>query len=102
MVMLRERVTDPAEMEIYSQMAARAREGHAVVPLARYGALRMLEGQPIEGAVILQFPTMEEACAWYESDAYQEARQHRMRGATYKVFLVEGLDAVLKRTIAHN
>jgi uncharacterized protein (DUF1330 family) len=51
-----------------------------------------LEGPPVEGAVILSFPSMSEARAWYESPAYQAAREHRLKGAEYRVFLVEGLD----------
>jgi uncharacterized protein (DUF1330 family) len=52
----------------------------------------VLEGPPVEGAVILSFPSMSEARAWYESPAYQAAREHRLKGAEYRVFLVEGLD----------
>ncbi len=60
-VMIRARVTNPTELETYSQMASRAREGHAITPLAVYGALDVLEGPPAEGAVVLRFPTMEVA-----------------------------------------
>jgi hypothetical protein len=42
-------------------------EGHRITVRASYGSFRMLEGAPIEGAVILEFPTFEEAEAWYDS-----------------------------------
>lgn len=90
-VMIREQVTDPAEMEIYSQMAPRAREGHNIQPLASYGAVDVLEGPPIMGVVIHRFPTMEEAQSWYHSPKYQAARDHRQRGSDYRVFIVEGI-----------
>jgi uncharacterized protein (DUF1330 family) len=49
-----------------------------------------MDGSPIEGAVILAFPTFEEAEAWYDSPAYQDAVQHRFRGAKYQTFIVQG------------
>jgi Domain of unknown function (DUF1330) len=48
-------------------------------------------GSPIEGAVILAFPTFEEAEAWYDSPAYQDAVQHRFRGAKYQTFIIQGV-----------
>ncbi|MBI0440173.1 DUF1330 domain-containing protein [Dickeya dianthicola] len=35
--------------------------------------------------------TVEEARAWYYSDAYQSAARHRHAGATYRGFVVEGV-----------
>jgi uncharacterized protein (DUF1330 family) len=56
-----------------------------------YGKTEMLEGAPIEGAVIVEFPTIEAAKAWYDSPAYKEAREHRFKGADYRVFITEGM-----------
>ena len=90
-VMIRERVSDPAEMETYGRMAPAAREGHELTPLAFYGALDVLEGPPVEGIVIHRFPTIADARRWYDSPAYQAARVHRQQGAEYRVFVVEGV-----------
>ena len=56
-----------------------------------YGKGETLEGAPIDGAVILEFPTIEAAKAWYDSDAYRAAREHRFKGADYRAFITEGL-----------
>ena len=40
---------------------------------------------------MLQFPTMEEARAWYNSPAYQAALVHRRKGADWRAFIVQGL-----------
>ncbi len=40
---------------------------------------------------ILEFPTFEEAKTWYDSPAYREAREHRLKGADYHAVIVEGL-----------
>lgn len=91
-VMIRQRTLDQKEMDIYAQQALSAREGHPITPLARYGALEVLEGASIEGCLIHQFPTMQDAERWYHSPAYQAAAQHRQKGAEYQVFIVEGIE----------
>lgn len=92
-VMIRERVSDPAEKDSYARLAPLAREGHDIERLAFYGALDTLEGAATDGVVITRFPSMEDARRWYDSAAYQAARVHRQRGADYRVFIVEGVDA---------
>jgi uncharacterized protein (DUF1330 family) len=91
-VALRESVHDPEEMRLYTEKARGSANGHHLTTRAAYGRLRMTEGEPIEGAVILEFPTFEEAEAWYDSSAYQAAVVHRMRGAKYRTFIVQGAD----------
>ncbi len=65
--------------------------GHKLKPLAVYGKIESLEGAPIEGAVILEFPDIEAAKAYYHSAAYQDAARHRHLAADYRVFIIEGL-----------
>jgi uncharacterized protein (DUF1330 family) len=92
-IFTRERTTDAAELKLYGEKAGAAREGHALTPLAFYGKVDMLEGEPIEGCVVLSFPTMAEAHAWYDSPIYQAAREHRLKGSDYRIFIAEGVDA---------
>ena len=91
-VLTREYTHDAKEMEQYASKAKAAREGHDPQPLAFYGDFEVLEGSAMEGAVILRFPDMAAARAWYESPAYQDARKHRFQGADYRVFLVDGIE----------
>jgi uncharacterized protein (DUF1330 family) len=90
-VFTRERMRDPAEFETYSKAAGGTLAGHEAKPLAFYGRNETLEGAPIEGAVVVEFPTLETAKAWYDSPAYREARAHRFASADYRVFITEGL-----------
>jgi uncharacterized protein (DUF1330 family) len=92
-IFVRDRITDPEEFSQYEQRAGASAAGHPLTPLAFYGALDTLEGPPVDGAVVLEFPTVADARAWYESPLYQEARIHRLKGAEYRVFIVEGLAA---------
>ena len=50
-----------------------------------------IEGPEAQGSVIIEFPTMDEARAWYQSEAYQAARAVRFQGADYRVFITQGL-----------
>lgn len=91
-IFIRETTTDAAQMQLYAQTAPLARAGHDITRLAFYGALDVLEGPPTEGVAVLRFPDMDAARAWYNSPAYQEAREHRFKGAEYRLLLVEGSD----------
>lgn len=91
-VLTRERTHDAKEMEQYATKAKAAHEGHDPQPLAFYGDFEVMEGSDMKGAVILRFSDMAAARAWYQSDAYQEARKHRFLGADYRVFIVDGVE----------
>lgn len=91
-VFIRDNTLNQDEMNTYSEKAGQARGDHPINPLAFYGALETLEGPEAEGMVILEFPTREAAHAWYDSPEYQAAKAHRLKGANYRVVLVQGID----------
>jgi uncharacterized protein (DUF1330 family) len=91
-VFQRDRTKDQAELDTYSKNVGPAMEGHTFKAHAVYGAHEVLEGPPVEGVVILSFPTFEAAKAWYDSPAYTEVRQHRFKGADYRAVIVQGVD----------
>lgn len=90
-IFIRDKTLDAEEFAKYGPMASAARGDHPITPLAFYGDLETLEGAEAEGVVVIQFPTMEAAHAWYDSPAYQAAKAQRMKGADYRVLLVQGL-----------
>lgn len=83
-------IQDQAEMDAYNKLVPGALAGHPATSLVRYGAFEVLEGEPIEGIVVLSFPTAADARTFYNSPAYQAALPHRLAGATYNAVLVEG------------
>lgn len=91
LIFIKDREHDAAAMADYSTKAGGSIAGHAAKPLAYYGAIETLEGAEAQGAVVIEFPTMDEARAWYRSDAYQAARARRFAGADYRVILTQGL-----------
>lgn len=88
-VFTREETTDPEELATYSAGVGPSFDGYDVTFLAAYGALEHLEGPPVEGAVILRFPTMQAARDWYHSPAYQTIAAHRFAGSRYRAFIIE-------------
>jgi uncharacterized protein (DUF1330 family) len=91
-VMLRERVTDPDGLDVYAAAARPARAGHPITPVIAYGEITTLEGAPLDGILVNEFPTVEDALAWYNSPAYQAALPHRQAAADYRVLIVQGVD----------
>ena len=91
-VFQRDRTKDQAELDTYSKNVGPAMAGHTFKAHAVYGRHEVIEGPPVEGVVILSFPTFEAAKAWYDSPGYTEVRQHRFNGADYRAVIVEGVD----------
>lgn len=89
-VAIRTKTTNAEELQEYGRRAPEARLP-GMKALARYGAFEVLEGPPIEGAVIIEFGSVEEAKAWYNSPKYQEIAKHRFNGAEYQMFIIEGV-----------
>lgn len=90
-VFTRESTSDQAELDAYMHAVAPTFEGHPVKILAAYGAQQVLEGTPPEGVVIVEFPTVETARAWYDSPAYRQVVQHRWKGSSYRAVIVQGI-----------
>lgn len=90
-VFTRESTHNASELETYSQKVGSTLAGHPVTVLAAYGHHEVLEGPDVEGVVIVEFPSLDEAKAWYDSPAYREVREHRFRGANYRAVIVEGV-----------
>ena len=90
-IFIRESTRNPSELATYSKKVGGTLNGHPVTVLAAYGRHEVLEGPEVEGVVILEFPSLAEAKAWYDSPAYREVREHRFRGADYRAVIVEGV-----------
>ncbi|HQZ32934.1 MAG TPA: DUF1330 domain-containing protein [Ilumatobacteraceae bacterium] len=86
-------VHDPARYADYAARGRAAMALHGGRILAAGGQVETLEGEPIpERVVIIEFPTREDALAYYHSPEYQAARVARGDAATVRFALVDGLD----------
>jgi uncharacterized protein (DUF1330 family) len=84
-------IRNQSEMDIYRGMTKEIPRDPKLTALVAYGAMQALEGELPDGVVLLQFPTVEDAKAWYDSPGYQAAIPHRRNGADYRAFIVQGL-----------
>ncbi len=89
-IFIKGRTLDEEQMRIYNDQALSTLADHDVRALAFYGAHQELEGEEAEGIVLLEFPSMAAAKAWYESEDYVRVRQYRLKGADFRVLLVQG------------
>src|SRR5579863_1749341 len=69
----------------------RSMKDHPVEVLVTDGKHEVLEGDPIEGMVIVKFPSVKAAKDWCYSEAYQNVAKHRKHGAIYHGLIVEGV-----------
>ena len=90
-VMRESPVRDPDAYAEYQRMNREKPSEFKLKPLAVYGATEAFEGEAPDGVIVLEFPTMDEARAWYNSPAYQAALPYRLKAADFRSFIVEGL-----------
>lgn len=89
---IREKPVHNAEaMAEYQRLNQASPRDPNLKPLVIYGKTEALEGEAPDGIIVLQFPSVEAAKAWYNSPSYQEAMKHRKLGADYRALIVEGL-----------
>jgi uncharacterized protein (DUF1330 family) len=84
-------ITDAEAMAKYQSGNKGGKPNPGMRPLTVYGAMETVEGEPADGIVILEFPDMAAAKAWYHSEDYQSRVPFRQQAAPYRAFLVEGL-----------
>jgi uncharacterized protein (DUF1330 family) len=91
LIFTRVKTLDEKELSIYSKEVPGTLAGHPAKLLAVYGAHEDLEGPHTEGTVVLEFPSNDTANAWYNSPSYRQVREHRFKGAQFRVTLVQGV-----------
>ena len=86
-------VRDPAKQAEYAALAGPAIAAGGGRFLARGTAARTLEGTPDQRTVVIEFDSVAQAVATYESAAYQAAKTKIAGGAVQRdVRIVEGAE----------
>ena len=84
-------ITNPEGYAAYRPLAAASVARHGGRFIARGGAVESLEGGWAPSRiVIIEFPSMDAARAFYNSTDYQEALKVRLANSTGRMILVEG------------
>lgn len=87
-------VTDPEGMKPYSARVEASFTTFGGRYIVRGGAVVSQEGAPGKRIVMIEFPSMEQALAWYDSPAYAELKPIRHKAATSRVYTVQGIARV--------
>jgi len=85
-------ITDPEEYEEYKKLTPAAIAAYDGKFIVRGAQTESLEGnwEP-KRIVVLEFPTVERAKEWWNSDLYTKAKIIRQRSATTKMIVVQGV-----------
>jgi uncharacterized protein (DUF1330 family) len=82
-------INDPAEYKKYTDQVPGIVGKHGGTVLARGGRFEILEGpKKFQRFVVIEFPSLEQARACYESEEYQQAAEYRRRNNVGEVELV--------------
>ena len=86
-------VLDPDRYEIYKEKSAASIAAAGGTYIVRGGDVEVLEGDaPAGRTVVLEFPTMQAAIDWYNSDAYTAARTLRHGAArVVSMYVIDGV-----------
>ena len=84
-------VSNPAAVAEYAKLAGPALQAGGGRILARGGPAKTFEAGKIERTVLIEFDTVAQAIAAYESDAYKSALRALGSGAERDIRIIEGV-----------
>lgn len=96
-------IRDEDAYERYKQLAPQSIAQYGGRYLVRGGATHILEGtwHPAR-LVVLEFPSVEQSRAWWESPEYAEAKALRHSCAATEMLVVEGLSPIRSGASAYD
>lgn len=84
-------IVDPEAVSEYRRLGAPTYEEAGCIFRIRNGVCQTLEGETVQSVVMMEFPSMDAARAWYYSPRYQEALKCRLGAALTNTVLAEGV-----------
>ncbi len=85
-------ITNPSRYEDYRKLTPASLVPYDGKFIVRGGATETLEGEWLPGrVVVLEFPSMQQAKAWWSSAGYAPAKAIRQSAADTKMIIVEGV-----------
>ena len=85
-------VTNPERYRDYTARTPDSIARHGGRWVVRGGSTRVLEGDWDPGRiVVIEFPSVEAALGWFESDDYQELAAIRRDASTARILVAEGV-----------
>ncbi|MEY2684166.1 MAG: hypothetical protein RJA09_1310 [Pseudomonadota bacterium] len=85
-------ITNEEQMKVYREWSSKAMQEFGVEVLVRGGRMEPLEGDwNPQRMVVLRFPDLATAQAYYDSATYTQARKAREGAGTIRMIAVEGV-----------
>jgi uncharacterized protein (DUF1330 family) len=85
-------ITDPVRYEEYKKITPASLESFEGRFVVRGGAVETIEGRWKPGRlVVIEFPSVEKAKAWWSSPVYAPAKAIRQSASITEMILVEGV-----------
>ncbi len=83
-------ISDPERMAGYMEAAPATVEAFGGKYIVRTGNIEVIEGdQTCDRVVVLEFPSREQALAWYNSQDYRPLRDVRWQSANASIMLLQ-------------
>lgn len=90
-VFTREKTRNQPDYDEYKSSVRSTLAGHSAKLLALGTRYEVLEGAATEGVFLMEFPSYDEARAWYDSPAYQALSEHRWKSSDHRCVIFEGI-----------
>ncbi|WP_416191485.1 DUF1330 domain-containing protein [Neisseria sp. CCUG12390] len=90
-IFLRDQMLNQAEYDRYIREASPSVALYHGEIIVFNGVIQVLEGASADGSVVIKFPDMAAARAWYDSPEYAPHRQIRINATVGRAVLVDGL-----------
>jgi uncharacterized protein (DUF1330 family) len=85
-------ITDPERYPDYARLVPATLEPYGGRFLVRGGTTEAAEGEwHPQRLVVIEFPSLEQARAWYESPEYEPARELRWKYSKGNILFVDGV-----------
>jgi len=82
-------IFDAGQLRLYQETARPTLAPFGGKVIAAYGQQNIVEGDPLKGVVVIEFPSYQAALDWYNSKPYQAAKEIRDRGVVCHTVLME-------------
>lgn len=91
-IFFQENVFDQAVFEKYKELSTASLVDYGGNFIVRGGQFNVLEGGfAHERVVIIEFPSVAQAEAWYDSEGYAAAKELRLQASTGQAILITGV-----------
>ena len=84
-------VTDPANFQTYMEKTGAGIPAAGGRVIVRAGKTYVINGEAPKRVVVIEWPSLDQAQAYFESAAYKELVSNRDKSSKFRAFVIEGV-----------